>query len=185
MSDDMFWAVVDRTAVLEDDPERQLDSLRAILNELSPQEIEAFEASFWRQMGRAYSWDLWGAAYVVHGGCSDDGFEYFRRWLISKGRAVYERVLADADDLADLLVADVEGVLEFEDFSPYVALEVWSSKTGRNMEDFPPLLGTTLPPDEPRGTPFHEDAAHLAARYPKLWRRFRETPLMEVSLPRE
>jgi hypothetical protein len=27
---------------------------------------------------RAYRADLWGAAFIINGGCSDDGFEYFR-----------------------------------------------------------------------------------------------------------
>jgi hypothetical protein len=175
MSDDRFWALIDRTAIHESDPERQLESLSAALSRLSPDEIEAFEAAFSRQMQRAYTWDLWGAAYVAHGGASDDGFEYFRRWLISKGREVYERVLAEPDDLADMLVADVEGVLEFEDFA-YVARDVWVRKTGGSAEEF--AAGGAMAGGAPRGEPFEDDAAHLSARYPKLWRRFGEHPLM-------
>ena len=37
--------------------------------------------------------------------------------------------MADPDSLADILVANVEGVLEFEDFA-YVARQVWGEKTG-------------------------------------------------------
>jgi hypothetical protein len=44
--------------------------------------------------------DQWGAAYLANGGCSDDGFDYFRGWLIGQGRKVYETVLADPDSLA-------------------------------------------------------------------------------------
>lgn len=177
MTDDRFWALIDRTAACESDPERQLESLGTVLDELSPEEIEAFEAAFSRQMHRAYTWDLWGAAYVAHGGASDDGFEYFRRWLISKGRDVFERVLVNPDDLADVLVADVEGVLEFEEFA-YVSAEVWTQKTGRNADEFASMAGSVRPDGDPHGTPFKEDEAHLASRYPKLWRRFGEHPLM-------
>ena len=46
-------------------------------------ECDLFEAAFRRYLNEAYTWDLWGAADVIHGGCSDDGFEYFRRWLVS------------------------------------------------------------------------------------------------------
>lgn len=177
MTDDRFWALIDRTVAHESDPERQLESLRAVLSELPPEEIEAFEAAFSRQLNRANTWDLWGAAYVAHGGASDDGFEYFRRWLISKGHVVFERALAKPDDLADLLVPDVEGVLEFEDFA-YVAGDVWTQKTGRSVDEFASMSSGALPGSEPEGTPFEEDAAHLASRYPKLWRRFGEHPLM-------
>jgi hypothetical protein len=54
-------------------------------------------------MARSYVAQLWAAAFVINGGCSDDGFEYFRGWLITRGREVFERALADPDSLADLL----------------------------------------------------------------------------------
>src|SRR6266567_9523959 len=85
MSDERFWGLIGRTTVLESDPESQIEALRSGLRRLSVEDIEAFEAAFDRHMKRSYSWDLWGATYVVHGGASDDAFEYFRCWLISKG----------------------------------------------------------------------------------------------------
>ena len=42
-------------------------------------------------MDDSYRWDLWGAAYLANGGCSDDGFDYFRGWLIGQGRKVSAR----------------------------------------------------------------------------------------------
>lgn len=177
MSDDRFWALIDRSAAYESDPGRQLESLASQLRALPAAEIEAFDLAYRRQLNRAYTWELWGAAYVAHGGLSDDGFEYFRSWLISKGRAVYERVLADPDVLADLLVADAEGVLQFEQFA-YVAAEVWVQRTGRSVDDFAPMVSGWLPRAEPQGVPFEDDEAYLAAHYPKLWRRFGDDPLM-------
>jgi hypothetical protein len=55
-----------------------MEALRTELRALSLDEIIAFEVAFRRYLNEAYTWDLWGAAYVIHGGCSDDGFEYFR-----------------------------------------------------------------------------------------------------------
>lgn len=46
----------------------------------------------------------WQAAYLINGGCSDDGFEYFRGWLLTQGREVFERAVALPDTLADLPV---------------------------------------------------------------------------------
>jgi hypothetical protein len=150
--------------------------MRAALEKLPIDQIEAYEAAFEEQMMRSYSWDLWGAAYVVHGGASDDGFEYFRCWLISKGRGVFERVMADPDSLADIIAPNAEGVLEFEDFA-YVARRVWAEKTGRPSNEMPNAGNMIYPGREPSGTNFEEDAAHLAKRYPKLWRRFGTNPL--------
>jgi hypothetical protein len=137
MSDDRFWAIIDRTIRFAAQNERQLDALRSELAALSAGEVAAFDAVFEAQMNRAYAWSLWGAAYVAEGGCSDDGFVYFRVWLISRGRAVYEAVLSDPDHLADLdVAAGPEGALEFEMFA-YVPREVLAAKGGRNDGGLP------------------------------------------------
>ncbi|WP_162916643.1 DUF4240 domain-containing protein [Dongia deserti] len=179
MTEDRFWSLIDRTIAFEADPERQLSALRQVLGALTPAEIEAFERAFHREQARAYNWDLWGAAYVLHGGASDDGFEYFQRWLISKGRATFEKVVADPDSLAAILAPDPGGVCEFEEFA-YVAGQVWAEKTGIEPLTDPqgrfPYTGA-LAAAEPSGESFQEDQAYLAKRYPKLWARFGETPL--------
>ncbi|RYF96709.1 MAG: DUF4240 domain-containing protein, partial [Caulobacteraceae bacterium] len=136
MSDALFWTIIDGTTADEAEPEAQLGALREILTGLSMEEVVAFHDAFERQMQRAYTWDLWAVAYIAHGGASDDGFDYFRRWLISKGRAVFEQVVAQPDSLAEVLAADSEGVLEFEEISA-VATEVWARKSGRTQDEMP------------------------------------------------
>ena len=175
MPPDRFWAIVDKTTPYEADTERQVKELRQILEKLTADEIAAFDLAYNREMKRAYSWDLWGAVYVVHGGASDDGFHYFCAWLISKGQQVFESVLKNPDGLADWFVQDVEGWLEFEEFS-YIAGEVWGEKTGLDMADRPFDMAFSISGD-PTGEEFEDDAAHLSKRYPKLWNRFGETPL--------
>jgi Protein of unknown function (DUF4240) len=53
-------------------------------------------------MAESYHWDLWGAAYLLNFGSSDDGFDDFRGWLLAQGRAVWEAALRDPDGLAKL-----------------------------------------------------------------------------------
>jgi hypothetical protein len=179
MTEDRFWALIEQTVVDEAAPDRQLDALRTVLRDLSAAEIEAFERAFQQAQLRAYSWDLWGAAYVIHGGASDDGFEYFQRWLISKGRKVFEAALADPDSLADMLDPDIQAPCEFEAFA-YVAGRVWGEKTGidhwKDLRSTFPYTGAP-PAAVPSGTPFDEDDTELASRYPKLWQRFGASPL--------
>ena len=54
---------------------------------------------------------LWAVAYIVLGGCSDDGFDYFRFWLIAQGRKVFYNALENADTLCDVFseLEDPEG----------------------------------------------------------------------------
>jgi hypothetical protein len=167
--EDRFWAIVESSARHAPASDAQTAALRKALEALPVEQVESFERIFQQNMGRSYSWDLWGAAYVINGGASDDGFEYFRRWLISRGRHVFEAAMADPDSLADLLPADLDGPLEYEDFA-YVAPEVWAAKTKRAADRMP--RGPTAYPSEPTGAAFTEDNKVLKARYPKLWRRF-------------
>ena len=176
MPTERFWSLIERTLPFEADTRKQSASLKQTLGELPPDEIEAFEFAFNLQLLRSYSWDLWGATYIVHGGASDDAFEYFRRWLISKGQIVFEQVLADPDSLADLLADDLNGVLEYEEFA-YVARDAWAAKTGKSRQEFACGDYPHYPVSGPTGTKFSEDDSLFAKRYPKLWQRFGRNPL--------
>ena len=130
MPADKFWQIIDRAAKSDRDPDAHVTALRMALHDLSLEEIISFEAAFRRYLNEAYTWDLWAAAYLIHGGCSDDGFEYFRRWLVSRGRDVYEAALADPDSLAQ---RDVQpgpgGAWEFEEIY-CVARDVFEEEGG-------------------------------------------------------
>jgi hypothetical protein len=96
-----FWEIIDKSRqAAGGDPYQQLETLGDLLREISPDEIVSFDYHFSAYHARAYTWDLWGAAYVIGGGCSDDGFMDFRGWLISRGEKVYEAAMANADSLA-------------------------------------------------------------------------------------
>jgi hypothetical protein len=180
MSDARFWSIIDDTVQADGDPEAQLEALYEALGDLSADEVLGFRDAFERQMTRAYAWDLWAVAYIAHGSASDDGFDFFRRWLISRGQAVFEQVLSNPDSLADLPGLDGRDVLEFEHLT-YAPMEVWAEKTGRSPDDMPPPAAWTMPGSAPSGEPFEENPAALAARFPKTWARFGETPLGQVT----
>ncbi len=177
MPPDEFWRVIARIAEAEHDPDAQIDALRSALHELSLDKIISFESAFRCYLNQAYTWDLWGAAYVIHGGCSDDGFEYFRRWLVSRGRGITEEALADPDSLARLIGQfGPDRTWEFEEIY-YVTMDVFKEKGGEgDVRDYSELEAG-LDGRRPSGEPFVEDGADLARRYPKLWQRFGSEPL--------
>ena len=116
MTLDEFWAIIDKArAESGDDDEAFLEKVRARLEKLKPQEIVSFDLHYDALRFRAYRKELWGAAYLMNGGCSDDGFEYFRAWLIARGKKVYEKALADPDSLGAVCDPDSD-CHELEDF---------------------------------------------------------------------
>jgi hypothetical protein len=52
--------LIGTTTAFESNPELQWSALRASLEKLSADDIEAHEAAFYEQMKRSYSYDLWG-----------------------------------------------------------------------------------------------------------------------------
>ncbi|MEV4072379.1 DUF4240 domain-containing protein [Nonomuraea fuscirosea] len=98
MTRDDFWAIL-----AAGPPMRRDDYCEELIDRLSrlpAPTILAFDQHLTDLLRAAYRADLWGAAYLINDGCSDDGFEYFRCWLVSQGREVYEAALDNPDSLA-------------------------------------------------------------------------------------
>ncbi|GAA4576943.1 DUF4240 domain-containing protein [Micromonospora coerulea] len=98
-----FWQLIDR-AREGGGGESDAVAARAValLAERDPEEIVGYAHHQQRVLAASYRVDLWGAAYLINGGASADGFEYFRGWLMTQGRAVFARAVADPDSLAEL-----------------------------------------------------------------------------------
>lgn len=158
MQIDQFWQLIETSKTQAGaDTEARVDALRSVLAGLNPAELQSFQDHYDQQIRAAYRWDLWAAAYIINGGCSDDGFRYFRDWLISEGRSVFEKALKNPDSLADLPHVDPA---ELESFG-YVALDLHEKKgTGRMSR------GGAVEDGEPAGEPWDEDA--VGALLPRL-----------------
>ena len=121
-----FWKIIDTSRKkAKGDSDEQLEQLRERLAEIDAAEIVEFGAIFNEYSSGAYTWELWAAAYLIGGGCSDDGFLDFRGWLISKGEKVYESALQDPQSLARVVKDDED--CQYEGFH-YVAAEAWKTK---------------------------------------------------------
>ncbi|CAO0826683.1 hypothetical protein SMICM17S_03662 [Streptomyces microflavus] len=69
---------------LPDDP--LPGALTDVLAALEPAEIIDFAVTAYEVTASAYRWPLWNAAYLIEGGCGDDGFMDFRDGLVLLGR---------------------------------------------------------------------------------------------------
>jgi hypothetical protein len=156
-----FWAVFADV----DTPGELHDRLEA----LDRRELVAFERRHALLHAGSYDWGLWGAAYVIHGGCSDDAFSDFRSYLFSLGRSVFERALEDPDSLALIDGIDDEGE-EWEDWSS-PTMAVVHRRTGEYDFAGPPDPGRAAL-EEPTGEDWDEDADDLARRFPRLTAKY-------------
>ena len=147
MDIETFWGLIDENLGHSPGRKARAEHLRARLVELAPEEIAGFQAQVNNACIRADSVDLWGAAARIRGGfCSDDGFEYFRYWLIGRGRAVFEHAVAAPDSLAETseiqrLVGrrprDWDEDVEWPEWETlaYIAADAYAAVTGEQDED--------------------------------------------------
>jgi hypothetical protein len=169
---EQFWNLVEQARGRAADPSDAEDVARqatVLLATHKPREILDAQQILWDLMAASYQAPLWAAAYVINGGCSDDGFDYFRGWLIAQGRAAFEQVVADPDCLADLpavRAAAAEGIdLECE---PTLSMAWDAHKTATGAE-LPGNAFTINYPDlDPTWNFDFDDHDRIAARLPRI-----------------
>ncbi|WP_079185073.1 DUF4240 domain-containing protein [Streptomyces uncialis] len=144
------------------------DRVAELLAERPAEHISAAQQVLWDLMAESYRAPLWAAAYTVNGGCSDDGFDYFRAWLIGQGREVFERVVADPDALAGLdAVREVAG--SWADLECERVLGVaWDAHHAATGEQLPATWSVSYAPLDPDWSFDFDDEREIARRLPAL-----------------
>ncbi|PZG00672.1 DUF4240 domain-containing protein [Micromonospora deserti] len=103
MRTDDFWRLIDRArSGGGGEPRAVAARAVALLAARDPGDIVGYAQHQTRVLAASHRADLWGAAYLINGGVSDDGFDQFRGWLMAQGREVFARAVADPDSLAEL-----------------------------------------------------------------------------------
>lgn len=159
-----FWDIVNRVHGVSGggvDIGKKEELLADELRELSLQEVRSFYEHFCDCRDRAYTWDVWAAAYIIGGGCSDDDFQDFRSSLIAMGQAIYESALDDPESLADLGPNAVDlFYLGYQNVPGNVVEELGGGELVRSHPH----------PVEPSGRKWN--ISELPAMYPKLVEEF-------------
>ncbi|MCJ1907484.1 DUF4240 domain-containing protein [Planococcus ruber] len=178
MTEAEFWRLIDAARQRGDYMEEQLEWLTAYLSRKSIHEIVHFDIQFNRVYQKSYTSDLWAAAYIIMGGCSDDSFDYFRAWLVFLGKDSYEKALADPESIMPYLGKE-EDVPEFEDLLTCATI-AFEEKTGLEQEDYLEIyysLADEKPDPEIDFDWDEDDEETLSRKFPKLWAKYGEYPL--------
>ncbi|MBQ1028178.1 DUF4240 domain-containing protein [Micromonospora sp. C95] len=175
MRTDDFWQLIDRARTGGGEPDAIAARAVALLAARDPEEIVGYAHHQERVLAASYRVDLWGAAYLINGGASDDGFEYFRGWLMTQGREVFARAVADPDSLADLPQIR-SASLSGEEFECADMLAVpWDAHRKATANDLP---GERTAPPQPDLNDFwdFDDEEEARRRLPRLATLFVEPP---------
>ena len=101
MDRDTFWSIVDNARKTVDDTYDVAPAVTEKLKELTSDEIVSFKQHQYELLDESYRWDIWAVGYIVNGGCSNDGFDYFRAWLMANGRERWETAMKNPEAIGD------------------------------------------------------------------------------------
>lgn len=157
MTHDKFWKIIETACRSDPSSAEEWDErLMYELAQLPADEIISWNHIFDQLAAHAYRTDLWAAAYLINGGASDDGFYYFRCWLIGMGKEIYEAAILNPDSLAHVATPRwwAQGIdAEAEIYA--AAHKAWMLVTGQpDTADYPArnesakLIGTDWDFDE-------------------------------------
>lgn len=135
LDENIFWNIIENSLNNTDNQIEQEAFLIDEIEKLTPKEIIGFRLRTDKLLYDTYNSKMWCAAYIMNDGSSDDLFEYFRNWIISRGKDVYYKAKENPDTLISQKDNNEDEMFEFESFW-YVALEAFTNKTGKNLYDF-------------------------------------------------
>ncbi len=134
LDENVYWNIIDKSLKNTSNQDDQEQYLIKEIEKLSPKEMIGFRLRTDKLLYDTYNSEMWCAGYIMNGGCSDDGFEYFRNWIISRGKTTYY----NAKENSDSLISEVIEGEEFYDFESfwYVALVAFEHKTGKDLYEY-------------------------------------------------
>lgn len=134
LDEELYWSIIDQSLHNSHNQDEQAAFLVKAIGQLTPKQMIGFRLRTDKLLYDTYTSDMWCAAYIMNQGCSDDSFEYFRNWVISRGKAVYYAAKANPDSLISEVNEEAD-MYDFEDFW-YVANDAFQQKTGKDLYDF-------------------------------------------------
>ncbi len=134
LDENLYWTIIDKSLKSTSNQDDQEQFLISEIGNLTPKQMIGFRLRTDKLLYDTYNSEMWCAGYIMNGGCSDDGFEYFRNWVISRGKETYYKAKENPDNLIDEVDSELE-MYDFESFW-YVALEAFKQKTGKELYDY-------------------------------------------------
>jgi hypothetical protein len=164
MKVDDFWKIIlEARNEGEGDCVRSAHAVQRTLEMLPAEEIASYNELFVGARGALATWDLKGVAYLCELGLND-GFDYFRNWIILQGPETFRRALEAPEDVG--LGLDLDAELWCEHLLS-AGLNAYETVTGRPS----PVIDNSKAITEFGWAPGKEweSGADLQLRFPRLF----------------
>lgn len=121
MTEEKFWNIIEES--------HRGKFLEKILRPLSEEELFGFRWWWEYFCYMSFRQDLWAVAFTFMGGCSDDQFDYFHFWLISRGKDIFYKAIENPDSLCNVFTARRCDYPDKESLD-YVVMDILEKRTG-------------------------------------------------------
>lgn len=163
-----FWDYIEKAMANHAEEVDKILYLTNLLKEESDEEIFNFGIILDELLLESYNDKMWCASYLVNADISEDSFDFFRLWLISRGEMIFKDVLENPDNLikyiGKLEIGEYrEDLYENEDFF-FIAPEAYALKNKETLEDTEDFFENYLDAfDE-----YKENIGYVDVDYPKI-----------------
>jgi Protein of unknown function (DUF4240) len=166
--DKRWWDIISVACKPGRDEAAWRRGLQRTLRKLPADDILLFDRWFDDQAREAYTRNLWFAYEYITGYDTDDGFYYFRCWLIAQGKTIFTNAVANPDSLADV---DTGEWPEAEIYGQ--ARLAWAKVTGNSVDDCPVMHIAGGSEGWPKGEKWdYDNPAEVQRRYPRLFAKY-------------
>ncbi len=94
IDEELFWSLIELNREKSEDKFEFIENLSNQLEEFKSTEIIKFYRILLNKIEELNHWEIWALAYISRQGCGDDEFDYFKPWVISKGKKLFEFIKA-------------------------------------------------------------------------------------------
>jgi hypothetical protein len=158
----IFWELIDEAVRFTPKTGVRCRWLKDRLTGFKSRSIVQFAKVLNREVINRYTHRNWGVAFLVNGGSSDDGFQYFLGWLLLQGRAFVEKFDVDPD-----IIVEKHGQEDYEEEMIYYVPEDAFYRVSNR--EFPESAVLKLP-RKPSGKAWKQ--AQLPALFPRIHAAF-------------
>ena len=137
LEEDLFWQIIDNSLQDSNNLNDQASHLSKELESLVADDIIGFQLRLEYYLFSLHSPEVWCAACIMNDDTDPKHFFFFKSWIVSQGKELFEKAIISPDDLADYFDEgfNEDDLYEFENFNA-IAQKIFYEKFGLHINDF-------------------------------------------------
>ncbi|GGF03239.1 Protein of unknown function [Chishuiella changwenlii] len=137
LEEDLFWQIIENSLQEASNLNEQRQSLALELERLTAEDIIGFQIRLENLLFSLHSPEIWCAACIMNDETDPKHFFYFKNWIVSQGRELFEKALSHPDRLSYYFKEgfNEDDLYEFENFHS-ITNELFMVKVGLPIANY-------------------------------------------------